>query len=511
MLAALFPDREPPSRHRCGVVLHPSALPGPGGCGGFGIEAAGWIRRLGSHGVGVWQVLPLAPTDGTGSPYSSPSSFALNPWFLDGPDLVQQGLLSPRDICSLPDAGGERLEPQAQQLRAEAVRGRLLAGWPERQAQHGRAFQTWRRRNDFWLRDHCRFVVLRQAFGGAPWWQWPDPLAQRSPRAVRKLDRSKRSALLGEALMQWCLDEQWGRLRRLADRQGVEILGDLPFYVAHDSADVWSQRGLFTAQGDGSLTQQSGVPPDYFSATGQLWGTPVYRWAVHRLTGFRWWRRRVLRQLQLVDSLRIDHFRALSAYWSVPGGDDTAMFGRWVPSPGANLLSALKGCHFGSREPLPLVAEDLGVITPDVEALRDRFGLPGMKVLQFAFDGYPDNPYLPANIHGDHWVVYTGTHDNPTCLGWWAGLDDRTRHQVATVVGDGVDAPGWQLLELGLRSSARLVMVPLQDLLQLDDRARFNTPGTCQGNWSWRTHSTDEALDGAIKGLGERARASSRC
>jgi 4-alpha-glucanotransferase len=287
----------------------------------------------------------------------------------------------------------------------------------------------------------------------------------------------------------------------------VQLIGDLPFYVAHDSADVWARRGLFSVRSDGSLSEQSGVPPDYFAATGQLWGTPVYRWWRHRLSGFAWWMRRLERQLDLLDVIRLDHFRALEAYWSVPGGAVTAEGGRWVPSPGLPLLRTLAARRRrAGLAALPLIAEDLGVITPAVEALRDRFALPGMKILQFAFDGNPANPYLPANFRGRHWVVYTGTHDNATCLGWWAQLGEDQRRQVGELLGRHVEAPGWQLLELALASSAELAVVPLQDLLHLDDSARFNTPGTTEGNWTWRLEQPVADLAGALGGLGDLAR-----
>jgi 4-alpha-glucanotransferase len=290
----------------------------------------------------------------------------------------------------------------------------------------------------------------------------------------------------------------------------VRLVGDLPFYVAHDSADVWRHRGLFSLGLDGRLLEQSGVPPDYFAATGQLWGTPVYRWWRHRLNGFRWWLDRLERQLELFDLLRLDHFRALEAYWSVPGGAATAEHGTWCPSPGRALLTLLwwRCWRHGQLLPegrLPLIAEDLGVITPAVEALRDRFSLPGMKILQFAFDGNADNPYLPANYRGSRWVVYTGTHDNATTAGWWRHLDDGARGRVATLVGGQVPAPAWQLLELALASTAELAVVPLQDLLELGDEARFNTPGTIEGNWTWRLTAPVAELQGALQGFGAMA------
>jgi 4-alpha-glucanotransferase len=453
-----------PLQRRAGVLLHPTALPGPGPVGTFGAAAHQWLELLGRQGIGAWQLLPLAPTDSTGSPYSSPSGSALNPSLLD----------------------------------AEAA-----AAAPIETPEQRRAFRRWRRRERSWLRDHCRFMVLRRLHDGAPWWQWPVELAQRQPGALRRFDRAQAPALEAEALLQWQL------------QQGVQLIGDLPFYVAHDSADVWSRPRLFSLGSGGALQEQSGVPPDYFSATGQLWGTPVYCWSRHLLSGFAWWLARLERQLELYDRLRLDHFRALQAYWSVPGGDATAERGRWRLSPGWPLLAllwlrcALRGQLQGGR--LRLIAEDLGVITPAVEALRDGFGLSGMKILQFAFDGNPANPYLPANIHGPRWVVYTGTHDNATSLGWWHELDDEARGRVAAAVGAPVTAPGWQLLELALASPAELVIVPLQDLLELGSGARFNTPGTTGAhNWSWRLDRPIAALEGPLLGYGRLAAAAGR-
>lgn len=500
---------------RAGVLLHPTALPGAGGCGSFGAAAHQWISLLAEHGLAVWQLLPLAPTDGTGSPYSSPSGSALNPWLLDAEQLEQEGWLEPGAARALPDPGAGWLDPTAQSARSQALGQALASAWSRQPRAQQRAFRRWRRRQAYWLRDHSRFMVLRRLHQGAPWWQWPQPLAQRRPAALRRLDQQQAALLLQEDLLQWQLDRQWQHLRRHAAAAGVSLFGDMPFYVAHDSADVWSHPQLFSLADGGALEQQSGVPPDYFSATGQLWGTPVYRWWRHQLTGFRWWLGRLSRQLQLFDLLRLDHFRALEAYWSVPGGDDTAMNGGWRPSPGTALLLALwlqqllRG-HLRRGGRLPLVAEDLGVITPPVEALRDRFRLPGMKILQFAFDGNPENPYLPANIHGSAWVVYTGTHDNATAIGWWQALDAETRQRVEGQIGAPVTAPGWQLLELALATPAELAVVPLQDLLELDDQARFNTPGTLGRNWCWRLERPLAALAGPLQGYGELARRHSR-
>ncbi len=488
-----------------GVLLHPTALPCSPVCGSFGEPARTWLLALAENGVGVWQMLPLAPPDGTGSPYSSPSSFALNPWLLDGQDLVSDGFLDPQVLAGLPGAdAGKSLSRSVDFIladsRSQTLAVALREAWSTQSDAQKDAFDLWCGSQP-WLEDHAAFMELRRQHQGLPWWEWPEPLARHRSGALRQWRRQHGEALLEQRLLQWHLDRQWQSLRRLAMDLGVVLFGDLPFYVARDSADVWSHRGLFSIRADGALQHQSGVPPDYFSSTGQLWGTPVYRWWRHRLSRFGWWRRRLRRQWQQVDLLRLDHFRALAAYWNVPGSDQTAENGRWHSSPGQALLQGLKRDCGGS---LPLVAEDLGVITPDVERLRDRFDLPGMKILQFAFDGNPDNPYLPQNIIGHRWVVYTGTHDNATTLGWWQQLDQDSRWRVGETVKAEVDAPGWQLLELALATEACLVVVPLQDLLHLGDEARFNTPGTVGCNWSWRLSSFDQGLEGALAGYGER-------
>ena len=509
--AAVSSLPEPVIRRTAGVLFHPTSFPGTPACGTLGLQARTWLNLLARAGVGVWQLLPLAPTDGQGSPYSSPSDSALNPWLLDADDLEAAGALQASDLREMPEGSADALSPEVATARARVLAQALARRWPEQGAEEHKAFRLWSRRQASWLPDHCLFMTLRRQHQLRPWWEWSAPLVQRSRRALQAVARQERQSLLEEALLQWHLQRQWQRLHDQARQLGVTLFGDLPFYVAHDSAEAWSRRGLFSLDGQGQLTEQSGVPPDYFAATGQLWGTPVYRWWVHRLTGFRWWLQRLERQLDLFDLLRLDHFRALEAYWSVAGDATTAQVGRWCPSPGANLLRRLqRRCQRAGRlredGRLPLIAEDLGVITQGVEHLRDGFALPGMKILQFAFDGQPSNPYLPANYQGSHWVVYTGTHDNATTLGWWRHLDDGVRGQVAALVGGEVRAPGWQLLEVALRSSAELVVVPLQDLLELGDEARFNTPGTTGGNWCWRLDRPLEALAGPLKGYAEMAR-----
>ena len=494
----------PPQPRSSGVLLHPTALPGSPVCGSFGEPSRRWINLLADHNIGVWQLLPLAPPDSTGSPYSSPSCFALNPWFLDAGDLQRDGFIHPETSNTLPGAdapvsGVEQLDFELADRRSSSLADALLDAWHQQDQSRHDSFDRWCKTQE-WLEDHARFSVLHAQHQG-PWWSWPSDLAHHNTNALKSWSEEHANDLLRIKLQQWHLDRQWQAIRDLARQRGVLLFGDLPFYVSADSSDVWSHRNLFTIKENGELTTQSGVPPDYFSETGQLWGSPVYRWGRHRLTRFRWWRKRIARQRQLADLLRLDHFRALAAYWAVPGGDKTAQNGQWQASPGHSLLSKLR--HDGGGF-LPLIAEDLGVITPDVEALRDGFQLPGMKVLQFAFDGLADNPYLPENIEGRRWVVYTGTHDNPTTLGWWNRLDHDSRNRISARVHGEMEAPAWHLFDMAFATPAELVVAPLQDLLHLDDAARFNTPGTSEGNWSWRQPSFDGDLEGALKGYGER-------
>ena len=490
-----------------GILLHPTALPGSPVCGTLGQSARDWIDSLCRHNIGVWQVLPLAPPDSTGSPYSSPSSFALNPWLLDAIDLADEGFLTTTALSNLPggdhgcNIGAGTVDFPLAQRRALALGNCLQESWEQQSQEHKEVFTAWSARHP-WLEDHVNFMELRRQHSDLPWWEWPKPFARRCHRTLWEWRLRNQTLLLAQRLLQWHLDRQWQALRHRAAKQGILLFGDLPFYVARDSSDVWSHPQLFSVRRDGSLHAQSGVPPDYFSSTGQLWGTPVYRWWRHQSSRFHWWRNRLNRQWQLVDLLRLDHFRALAAYWCVPGKDINAQSGCWRKSPGRSLLHHLQHDASGS---LPLVAEDLGVITPEVEALRDRFSLPGMKILQFAFDGNPNNPYLPENIHGPRWVVYTGTHDNPTSISWWHGLDQQARDRMVSHIGGPVISPGWQLLELALASKAALVVTPLQDLLHLDDQARFNTPGTVSGNWCWRLQISEQNLQGALQGYGERS------
>jgi 4-alpha-glucanotransferase len=332
-----------------------------------------------------------------------------------------------------------------------------------------------------WLDDYALFEVLSVAHGGAPWWEWPEPLRDRVPAALEQAARERATELQRVRYEQFAYFTQWKRLREHARWRGVRLFGDLPFYVAPDSAETWAHRSSFQLDATGRATAVAGVPPDYFSETGQLWGNPLYDWVAIRRDGFRLWRSRICEQLERVDVLRIDHFRALAAHWAVPAGAPDARHGEWKVTPGEELMRVLTD-ELGD---LPIIAEDLGVITDDVVALRKGFGLPGMRVLQFAFGGGADNPHLP-HMHGPDSVVYTGTHDNDTTLGWYAGLDANLRQQVDFFLRATPGAMPEALIRAALGSVGQLAVIPVQDLLSLGSEARLNTPGTVQGNWTWR-------------------------
>jgi 4-alpha-glucanotransferase len=418
-------------RRRSGVLLHLGSLEAALGHGG-----RAFIDWLAQAGFSVWQILPAGPTGPDGSPYWVRSDFAGNPAFLDAAEMP-------------------------------AVRPAEYAAFLD-EAAH-------------WLDDYALFEVLSAAHGGAVWWMWPAELRDRSAPALAQVIRERAADLQRIKHEQFAFFVQWRRLREHARARGVRILGDLPFYVAPHSAETWAHREQFQLQTDGRPAAVAGVPPDYFSQTGQLWGNPLYDWQTMRRDHFAYWRERVLEQLERVDLLRLDHFRALAAHWAVPAGAPDARGGEWHLTPGEDLLRILMD-ELGD---LPILAEDLGVITDDVVALRKGFGLPGMRVLQFAFSGEGDNPHLP-HMHGHDSVVYTGTHDNDTTLGWYRSLDEETRRRVDSMLRVAPGSMPDALIREALGSVGQLAILPAQDLLALGSEARLNTPGTVQGNWTWR-------------------------
>lgn len=489
-------------QRQLGVLLHPSSLFGREQIGTIGDEAYRFVDWLGSAGASVWQILPLTMNGQHDSPYFSYSAFAGNPWLVDRLDLHRHGLLAHPSLQATATDAAVELDTLSEQKLPELreAGGALLADpdhpWHAPFAQFCR--------EQAWLDDTCHFFALKEHFGDEPWFTWPQGIRRREPSAL-----VESQAELSDAIAQWravlfFFDHQWASLKQAAKDAGLTILGDLPIYVSHDSADVWVNQQEFALDENGGLLVQSGVPPDYFSETGQLWGNPLYRWDVMAETGYRWWLDRLRRCLELSDVVRIDHFRALSAYWEVPADAPDARPGRWVPGPGQRFIDAVRA----QLPSMPFVAEDLGTLDDDVLELRDDNRLPGMRILQFGFDGTPDNPHQPHRFP-TACLAYTGTHDNDTVAGWWASMDPQRRAEVAAYYQVDPHAdPGrlvWSLIEAALGSRADVAVIPMQDLLVLDSRARMNDPSVFVGNWSWRMPPDGLSADlaASLRRLGE--------
>jgi 4-alpha-glucanotransferase len=457
-------------RRRAGLLLHPTSLPGTGTTGDLGGEAFHFIDFLIASGISVWQMLPLGPTHADGSPYQCLSVHAGEPGLISLARLREWGWL---DADPPPAA-----DPVA---RAACLRDARHAYERQASAAERSAFAEFTARHAHWLEDYALYQALRRDQQGQPWWLWPAPLRDRSGEAMEKAALRLTDDLAAVRFEQYVFFRQWGELRHYANARGVLLFGDMPIFVAHDSADVWAQRANFALDAEGQPRVVAGVPPDYFSATGQRWGNPLYDWERLQADAYAWWLQRLRTQLHLFDLVRIDHFRGFEAYWEIPAQEQTAVNGRWVKSPGDALFRAMQ------REfhALPLVAEDLGIITPEVTALRERFGLPGMRILQFAFDGGAENPYLPHRFDANS-VVYTGTHDNDTTRAWFDSLSEQQRQPVMDYLGFPGEAMPWPLIRAALASVARLAVLPMQDVLELGAGSRMNEPGTISGNWRWR-------------------------
>ena len=492
-----------------GILVHPSSIPGGSYCGTFGEGLKKWIDLLSINKIRYWQFLPLTPVDQTGSPYSSPSSFAINPWFLDVNELINSGFISEnQEISEIASEGAKYdfFDFKIADTLSALIEKNILDNWTNQSEIIRNKFFDWSKNNS-WVDDYALFMVLKEEFDNKAWWEWPEAYRLKEKESVRKFINSRGREILGKKLFQWHLNRQWIKIKKFASEKGIKLIGDLPFYVSNDSVDVWSNKSLFSVSKEGKLIFQSGVPPDYFSETGQLWGNPVYRWSRHKASKYRWWRKRISRHLEQVDFLRLDHFRALEAFWAIPGKDKTAENGFWLPSPGKEILRLIKKDCNGF---LPLVAEDLGLITSKVEKLRDDYELAGMKILQFAFDGNLDNPYLPENIKDENWIVYTGTHDNSTSQGWWKEMDQDRKEQIRERILDYENFTSWELIRIGMETKAKLFVAPMQDLLNLDDSCRLNKPGTTENNWSWRLPRNDLNIRDSLKKYGDLAKANKR-
>ena len=469
---------------KSGILLHVTSLPSYGGVGDFGPAAFAFADFLAAAKQRMWQVLPLNPTGYGNSPYAALSAFAGNPLLISLERLVEAGWLEGHRIGGLPGHEGSADFETATRMKLPLVE-EAAGNFLDRADAAGRGrFEEFCNANSDWLDDYAAFTVLRRMHAFASWNEWPREFAFRDAGAMERLAVEQRRALDVERAVQFFFDEQWSALRRYCGERDVEVMGDVAIFVNYDSADVWVAPEIFELDKDRQPVRVSGVPPDYFSETGQRWGNPLYKWDLLKKNGFDWWVKRVKRAMALYDVIRLDHFRGFEAFWAIPGEDENAMNGKWVKAPGRALFKRLKAV-LGE---LPFVAEDLGLITPEVDALREEFGMPGMRILQFGFGDRGAHMYLPHKFEPNT-VVYTGTHDNDTTLGWWrTGVSAEERVSVQTYLG-GVRHEGeivWAMMRAAAASVANLCVFPLQDVLHLGSEARMNTPSAAVGNWSWR-------------------------
>lgn len=473
----------PLRRRQAGLLLHPTSLPGPWANGDLGAEAYRFVDFLIAAGQSVWQLLPLGPTNGGGSPYQCFSAHAGNPLLVSMELLVDWGWLEP----NYTPQNESKIELLGHALKRFRVRGN---------ESEQTDFECFKRENSAWLEDFALYSVLKEVNGRLAWNEWPAPLRDRESGALELVRETHADSIELVRFEQYVFFKQWHDLKRYANERGITIFGDLPIFVAHDSADVWAQRHCFLLDTEGRPRVVAGVPPDYFSETGQRWGNPHYDWSWMESNGFRWWHERIESQLKLFDLIRIDHFRGFESYWEIPAEEETAIKGHWVKAPGDAFFASLRK----EFDPLPVIAEDLGIITDEVLALRTKYALPGMKILHFAFDGGANNPYLPHNIEPNS-VIYTGTHDNDTTLGWYEALETEHQEYLIEYLGQPGESMPWPLITAAYASVANLAVVPVQDILELGSEHRMNTPGTSEGNWKWRL---DWSM--AKPGLAERLR-----
>jgi 4-alpha-glucanotransferase len=465
-----------------GIILHPSSLPGPDGIGDLGPEAFRWVDFLSETGCGLWQVLPLGPTGYGDSPYQCFSAFAGNPYLVSPALLMEMGLLSRTDLADRPLFPLEKVEfGEVIQWKINLLDRAYAKFQKSTRSGIKDAFEAFQQTQKDWLEDFALFMAIKEENGGGSWEHWPENLRSRDAEALDLFRQGHARAIQNHTFRQFLFYQQWETLHKYANQKGIRIIGDVPIFVAYDSADAWSHPELFFINKKGLPTVVAGVPPDYFSATGQLWGNPLYCWSVHEKTGYSWWIKRMKSAFQLFDIIRLDHFRGFAAYWEVRYGRPTAEIGRWVPGPAANLFDAIQ-TELGD---LPIIAEDLGVITPDVVALRDKYGLPGMKIFQFAFTNDPKDPFLPHN-YPVNCVAYTGTHDNNTARGWYESSPEKERDFCRRYIARSGHDISWDMIRSVWNSVAIMALAPMQDLLSLGNEARMNFPSRASGNWFWR-------------------------
>ncbi|TVQ65289.1 MAG: 4-alpha-glucanotransferase [Balneolaceae bacterium] len=477
----------------CGTLVHPTSFPSRYGMGDLGREAKTFIHFLAETGQTIWQVLPLGPVGYGNSPYASYSAFAGNHYLISPDLLVDKGLLTPEEAEGALLPVTTQADYDASYINKDLLY-RLASErfYANAEKEELKKLETFKRSNSYWLDDYALFITCSGLHGRKPWNQWESGYTLRKPGVMKKLKEKHAAEIELQIWLQYEFFTQWYELKETANRLGVRIVGDIPIFVDHNSADVWANPRYFEVDEKGNRTLVAGVPPDYFSETGQLWGNPLYKWDVLEKDGFSWWVERFRQMFDLFDAIRVDHFRGFDAYWEVSAHEKTAIKGTWVPGPGKKLFSAIKE-KLGE---LPIIAEDLGVMTPTVEELRDSFNFPGMKILQFAFDGDSKNSFLPHN-YVQNCVVYTGTHDNDTTIGWYNSAPEIERHRAREYSQSDGREIHWDLIRLGMFSVADQAIFPLQDFMNLDATHRMNIPGTALGNWMWRY--TPEMLENMDK------------
>jgi 4-alpha-glucanotransferase len=465
-----------------GILLHPTSLPGPYGIGDIGPQALRWLDFLAKSGCELWQVLPLGPTGYGDSPYQSFSAFAGNYYLISPEALLEEDLLHTNDVVESQGFPDERVDFGSVIPWKLGVLDRAYHRFEHHASVLLHAdLARFEEEQRSWLDDFALFMAIKEAYGGGSWVDWPAPLRAREPTAIAEARRDLSVAIARQKFRQFIFFKQWDKVRERAASLNIKIIGDIPIFVAHDSAEVWARPELFYLAADGNPLFVAGVPPDYFSETGQLWGNPLYRWDRHASDGYSWWRERFKAVFKLVDIVRLDHFRGFAGYWEVPGREKTAVKGRWAPGPGIDFFLSVKE-ELGE---LPIIAEDLGEITNDVIEMREKLGLPGMKIIQFAFYGNPSEPFLPHN-HTQNSVVYTGTHDNDTSRGWYERVPDIERDFYRRYLGRDGSNVAWDFVRAAWSSVAVFAIAPMQDFLGLGNQARMNYPGNPSGNWTWR-------------------------
>lgn len=475
-----------------GILLHPSSLPGPDGIGDLGPEAYRWIDFLHRSGNQFWQILPIGPTGYADSPYQCFSAFAGNPYLISATVLLDQGLLERSDLSDRPTFPTESVDyGPVIQWKTTLMRRSFKRFLSTGNQSIRKKYDQFKHSQETWLKSFSLFMAIKYNQGGGPWSDWPTVLRKREDKALSKFQKESAHEIEFQSFLQFVFNQQWAALRKYAHQKKVRIIGDIPIFVAYDSADVWEHKELFYLDDEDLPKVVAGVPPDYFSETGQLWGNPLYNWDAHKADGYRWWLERMKAVLSHVDIVRLDHFRGFEAYWEIPFGNKTAVNGRWVKGPGKDFLSVVQR-ELGE---LPIIAEDLGLITEPVIEMRDAFKLPGMKILQFAFASDPDDDFLPHN-YPVNCVAYTGTHDNDTTLGWYESAPEREKDFCRRYLARPGHDISWSFIRVLWRSNAAWVIAPMQDFLSLGNWARMNYPGTVSGNWSWRMRpdAINEAL-----------------